>query len=119
MVNKPYDDIEIRAAIELALTRQRLERRLSDLEYRHRSLLTMLSKASEFASGSAAEPEPSLDHEEVAGWVVSEVDVPLNMLRRHVGSLHATELSSEQRSILENVEHSLRSLEALMDQIQQ
>jgi CheY-like chemotaxis protein len=119
MVNKPYDDIEIRAAIEIALTRQRLERRLSDLEQRHRTLLTMLSEASQFASASVAGPVPSIDNEEVAGWVVSEVDMPLTMLRRHVGSLHATELSSEQRSILENVEHSLQSLETLMDQIQQ
>jgi CheY-like chemotaxis protein len=119
MVNKPYDDIEIRAAIELALTRQRLERRLSELEQRHRSLLTMLSKASQLACASTSDRGPAVDHEGVAGWVASEVDVPLNMLRRHVGSLHATELSSEQRSILDNVEHSLRSLETLMDQIQQ
>lgn len=31
IINKPYDDMEIRAAIEIALTRQRLERPLIDL----------------------------------------------------------------------------------------
>ena len=31
IINKPYDDLEIRAAIEIALTRQKLERPLIDL----------------------------------------------------------------------------------------
>ena len=121
MVNKPYDDIEIRAAIELALTRRRLEQRLSDLEHRHRSLLEMLSRASQLAGahGQIEDPEPHMEHDEIAGWVTSEVDVPLSMLRRHVGTLQSTELTQEQRTILENVEISLRSLEVLMDQIQQ
>jgi CheY-like chemotaxis protein len=115
MINKPYDDLEIRAAIELALTRQRLERRLGDLEGRHNALLTMLSQASQTNACPAATVEP----EEIAGWVASEVDVPLNTLRRHVGTLQATELTSEQRTILEGVERSLRSLETLVDHIQQ
>jgi CheY-like chemotaxis protein len=119
MVNKPYDDLEIRAAIELALTRQRLERRLFDLESRHRSLLTMLTKASQFANAPAADHVPCVHQEEIAGWVASEVDVPLNSLRRNVGSLQATELSHEQRTILESVERSLSSLETLVDHIQQ
>jgi CheY-like chemotaxis protein len=119
MVNKPYDDLEIRAAIELALTRQRLERRLADLEARHHSLLTMLSSAAQSSSPSEAEKRPAVEHDEIAGWVASEVDVPLNTLRRHVGSLQATELTREQRGILENVERSLRSLETLVDHIQQ
>ena len=118
VINKPYDDLEIRAALELALTRQRFERRLTDLESRHRSLLALISEASRFASVSLAAAHASVKEEEVAQWVSSEVDVPLHSLRRCLGSLHATELTNEQRCILVNVERSLSSLEVLVEQIQ-
>jgi len=118
VINKPYDDLEIRAALELALTRQRFERRLTDLEARHRSLLTLITEASRYANASLEAVQSPVKEDDVAHWVSSEVDIPLHSLRRCLGSLHATELTQEQRGILENVERSLRSLEVLVEQIQ-
>lgn len=118
LINKPYDDLEIRAALELAFTRRRFERRLTDLEYRHQSLLALISEASRFANASPTAAPVSMNQKDLACWASSEVDVPLNSLRRSLGTLHATELTHEQREILDNVERSLRSLETLVDHIQ-
>ncbi len=97
IINKPYDDLEIRAAIEVALTRQTFQRQLDDLETRYRMLL----------STSSRKPE--------AGSKEAEAN-PLHALRRYVGSLHATELTQEQRDILDEAERSLRSLEGTVGQ---
>lgn len=117
IVNKPYDDLEIRAAIELTLTRRRFERRLTDLEARHKRLLSLLSKSPLSASPTSPQPHRTVHRGDVAGWVSSEVAAPLNSLRRCVGSLNATELTYEQRSILENADRCLRSLETLVNDI--
>ena len=97
IINKPYDDLEIRAAIEVALTRQPFQRQLDDLESRYQRLLSTLNRRGEAESG---EPESN----------------PLHALRRYVGSLHATELTQEQRDILDDAERSLHSLEVIVGQ---
>jgi CheY-like chemotaxis protein len=48
MVNKPYDDLEIRAAIEFALTKQKLQR--TNLERKERPLHSL--------EGLVGQPEP-------------------------------------------------------------
>jgi CheY-like chemotaxis protein len=118
IINKPYDDLEIRAAIELTITRGRLERRLTDLETRHQRLLTLLCRATKSASSTSTTVQPTVTRSDLAGWVSSEVEAPLTSLRRCVGSLNATELTCEQRVILENADRSLRSLETLVNDIQ-
>jgi CheY-like chemotaxis protein len=118
VVNKPYDDLEIRAAIELTMTRRRFEQRLNDLEARHKRLLVLLNEASQYGASFGASGQSGVNKSEVAGWASSEVEAPLTSLRRCVGSLNATELTSEQRDILERAEHSLHSLETLVNQIQ-
>jgi CheY-like chemotaxis protein len=117
IINKPYDDTEIRAAVELALTRHIYQRKIEELETRYSHLLGLLKKPSLQAPENLLPAAPPDNRKTIADIIDIEEGSPLNTLRHCVGSLNATELTVEQRTILEKAEHSLRSIEGFMDRV--